>query len=46
MRIAIFVLFCLLAASSAHSADDNRSLAFSIGGFSGSDTSGVAIGFS
>ena len=46
MRIAIFVLFCVLAAPYAHSADDSRSLAFSLGGFSGSDTSGVAIGFS
>ena len=46
MRIVIFLLFCVLAAPSAHSADDNRSLAFSIGGFSGSDTGGIAIGFS
>ena len=45
MRIVIFVLFCVLAAPYAHAADDSRSLAFSIGGFSGSDTSGVAIGF-
>jgi hypothetical protein len=45
MRIVIFVLFCVLAAPSAHSAEDNRSLAFTLGGFSGSDTSGVAIGF-
>jgi hypothetical protein len=46
MRIVIFVLFCVLAAPYAHSADDDRSLAFSLGGFSGSDTSGIAIGFS
>jgi opacity protein-like surface antigen len=45
MRTAIFVLFCVLAAPCAHAAEDSRSLAFSLGGFSGSDTSGVAIGF-
>ena len=45
MRIAIFVLFCVLAAPYAHAADDNRSLAFPLGGFSSSDTSGAAIGF-
>jgi len=45
MRTTIFILFCAVAASTANSAEDDRSLAFSLGGFSGSDTSGVAIGF-
>jgi hypothetical protein len=45
MHIVIFAVFCALAAPYAHAADDNRSLVFSLGGFSGSDTSGVAIGF-
>lgn len=45
MRILLCML-CVLAASSAYPAEaDERSLAFSLGGFSGSDTSGVAIGF-
>jgi len=44
MRTTIFFLFCALAVSNANSAENDRSLAFSLGGFSGSDTSGVAIG--
>jgi hypothetical protein len=44
MRIVIVGAFCLLAAAYAHAAEENRSFAFSLGGFSGSDTSGVAIG--
>jgi opacity protein-like surface antigen len=45
MRVTLFMLLCVLAAPCAHSADDGQSLAFSLGGFSGDDTSGVAIGF-
>jgi hypothetical protein len=44
MRIAIFLVFCVLAAPYAHPAEESRSLAFSLGGFSGGDTSGVAVG--
>jgi hypothetical protein len=44
MRIAIFVACCLLAAPNAHAADDERSFAFSLGGFSGDETSGIAVG--
>jgi hypothetical protein len=45
MRAAMFLLLCALAVPDAYSAEDDRSLAMSLGGFSGSDTSGVAIGF-
>jgi hypothetical protein len=45
MRLAMIILFGALAAPAAFSAEDDRPLAFSLGGFSGSDTSGVAIGF-
>jgi opacity protein-like surface antigen len=45
MRIVIFILLCVLSIPYAHAADDDRQLAFSLGGFSGSDTSGIAIGF-
>jgi hypothetical protein len=44
MRRPAFVFACVLASSSAYAAGDSRSLAFFIGGFSGSDKSGVAIG--
>jgi hypothetical protein len=52
MRRPAFVFACVLASSSssssssAYAAGDCRSLAFFIGGFSGSDKSGVAIGSS
>jgi hypothetical protein len=45
MRGIAIALITLLAISNAHAADDSRSLAFCLGGFSGNDTSGVAIGF-
>ncbi len=45
MRAAILLLLCVLAAPAVHAADDDSSLAFSLGGFSGNETSGVAIGF-
>ena len=45
MRKPIFLLLCLLVAPLAHSAEDDRALAMSLGGFSGNDTSGLAIGF-
>jgi hypothetical protein len=44
MRLAIVVLFGILSAPYASSAEEDRSLAFSIGGFSGGDTNGVAVG--
>jgi hypothetical protein len=43
--LAITIIFLTLAASQALSAENQRSLVMSLGGFSGSDTSGVAIGF-
>lgn len=45
MRATMFLLLCALAAPSAYSAEDEHALAMSLGGFSGTDTSGVAIGF-
>jgi len=45
MRTLFVILVCTFAACSANAAEDRRSLAFSIGGFSGRDTSGVAMGF-
>ena len=45
MRAAIFLLLCVLAAPALHSAEDDHSLVFSIGGFSGDETSGIAMGF-
>jgi opacity protein-like surface antigen len=45
MRKLTFLLFCTLAAPLAYSAEGDRSLAMSLGGFSGNDTSGIAIGF-
>lgn len=45
MRAAILVFCFALAVPAAHAADNDRSRAFSIGGFSGDDTSGLAIGF-
>jgi opacity protein-like surface antigen len=45
MRVLVFSLVCLLAAPYVQATDDDRSQRFSLGGFSGSDTSGVAIGF-
>lgn len=44
MRLAIFVACHVLAASHAYGADDERSFAFSLGGFSGDETSGLAMG--
>ena len=45
MRLAVLIMYCALAAPLACGAEDDRSLTMSLGGFSGSDTSGVAIGF-
>jgi len=45
MRAATLMLCFALAVPAAHAADHDRSLAFSIGGFSGDETSGVALGF-
>ena len=45
MRALFVILLCACAACSANAAEDGRSLAFSLGGFSGNETSGVAIGF-
>ena len=45
MRAAILMLCCAFVVPGAHASDDDRSLALSIGGFSGDDTSGVALGF-
>jgi hypothetical protein len=45
MRALACSLMCLLAAPYVQAVEDDRSRHFSIGGFSGSDTSGVAIGF-
>ena len=44
MRTVIFALFCVLAAPAVYATDDDRSLAFSIGGFSGDETSGITMG--
>jgi hypothetical protein len=45
MRAATILLLGVLAAPAVQAADDERSLAFSIGGFSGDETSGIAMGF-
>ncbi|NHA14617.1 hypothetical protein [Thioalkalivibrio sp. XN279] len=44
MRALIFVLFCVVAVPTVHADDDDPVLAFSVGGFSGDDTSGIAVG--
>ena len=40
----MMIMFCVLAAPHVAVAESARSLAMSLGGFSGSDTSGIAIG--
>ena len=45
MRIVAFTLAMLFAISSAHATEVDHSFAFSLGGFSGDETSGIAIGF-
>ena len=45
MRAATILLLFVLAAPILHAAEEDRSLAFSLGGFSGDETSGLAMGF-
>ena len=45
MRLAILAACSVLAVTSVHAVEDERSLAFSLGGFSGDQTSGLAMGF-
>lgn len=45
MRGLTLALIALLAISNVHATEDTRSLAFSLGGFSGDETSGIALGF-